>query len=133
MKDFNYQFLWGIVCFSILMATLIVWRETWDGYNVSFVSAFLWQLAIWSIWLLFFRVMVWVVSRLNRDKRLLNKCLVALTSGALIAIHYVFYFLVSENFSPLRVYQRSITVFIHIFSFSMQRLTWFWYGASGRA
>lgn len=99
--SFERQLLLYLMGFSLVNALLIYGREIWDGYSVSLPEIILWQCAIWLLWYPCFRLMAITTSRMDRTSTLRNKLFFSGLSLGLLTLHYLWYFVLSDRFSPL--------------------------------
>ncbi|HMB63691.1 MAG TPA: LytTR family DNA-binding domain-containing protein [Eudoraea sp.] len=92
------RFLYLFVFIGILLGLLIYWRESTVRDQVSLYQVLLWQIGIWTPWI----IGVKVFEKLARKTCLTKFRLVWLAGlGAVwVGIHFGWFFLLSSNYSP---------------------------------
>ncbi len=83
---------------ALILAGLIFWREYDLRDEVALYKVVLWQLAIWTPWILGFMVLDRGLRKTQQSKYR-SPLLFALCAG-LVALHFGWFFLISSNFSP---------------------------------
>jgi hypothetical protein len=86
------------VAIALLLAALIFWREYELRDEVALYKVVLWQIAVWTPWILGFMVLDRALKK-TRHTPYQSWLLLALCAG-LVALHFGWFFLISSNFSP---------------------------------
>lgn len=86
------------VAIALILAGLIFWREYDLRDEVALYKVILWQLAVWTPWILGFLMLDRGLRKMQHSKYDLLLLLVLCTG--LVALHFGWFFLISSNFSP---------------------------------
>lgn len=96
MKIKNFVAL--TITIGILLGLLIYWREGAARDQVSLYHVLLWQIAIWTPWVIGFWVLDRIIKKTNKSKysglMLFGYCII------LVGLHFGWFFFLSSNFSP---------------------------------
>lgn len=96
MKTRNFVAL--TISISLLLGLLIYWRESDAREQVNLYHVLLWQIAIWTPWIIGFRILGSIIKKTNKAKykvlKLLGSCII------LVGLHFGWFFMLSSNFSP---------------------------------
>jgi len=83
---------------ALILASLTFWREYELRDQVALYKVILWQLVVWTPWILGFMILGRVLKTTQASKYR-SLLMFALCAG-LIALHFGWFFLISANFSP---------------------------------
>lgn len=96
MKTKN--FIGVILSVAVLLGLLIYWREYATRDQVTLSHVLLWQLAIWTPWIIGFKVLDKIIKSTTESK--FGILLLFATSLVLICLHFGWFFKFSSTYSP---------------------------------
>jgi len=98
IKKSNFRFFLFSIALSILLTAVIYFRESNLIDEISFVHVLIWQLTIWTPWSVSYTLFLRFKDRPRIQK---HSDLLFFTIGIFwIGIHFIWFFLISSNFSP---------------------------------
>lgn len=101
MNHLKYTFL-GTFLVSLIFSIIIYLRVNMGPSGEGFIPIFIWQLVVWSPWLLF----GYLNNQLDRKYPIVEQSIIvwglrhSLLCGIIISMHIAWFFFVSNNFSP---------------------------------
>ncbi len=100
-SHFMRQFAVFLTALALVVASLIYFRETWDGFSLSYAATVAWQMAIWLPWAGAPVLLDRITHSIDRASPFRWRVIAAMAAIAFLAAHIMWFIGISDTFSPL--------------------------------